>query len=318
MARSKRLNDNELVELKKLYKELLLSGICFERTRRKEIQRILNEWMESLDEDFIAHPIMKIFRTMIIVQKEMGLGHAALSSILLYRAVNKGTVSEEKVKELFGENTAAIIVGLNKVYDLYNRNMVVESENFRKLLLSFAENLQVILIILAERLDTMRSLAEYPAEQQEKIAYEASYLYAPLAHRIGLYGIKTELEDLSLKYTARDTYKEIALGSVELDRGEHVLKLKIVKSYINIDWIQFRLAGNEEHTSIKTPSMQFQKAISAEYRVFDFQGNWLGTISGKSREELQFKIGNLVNRNGVFLLKPLKSGKGIRIQVLDK
>ena len=115
-----------------------------------------------------------------------------------------------------------------------------------------------------------------------------------------------------------DTYKEIALGSVELDRGEHVLKLKIVKSYINIDWIQFRLAGNEEHTSIKTPSMQFQKAISAEYRVFDFQGNWLGTISGKSREELQFKIGNLVNRNGVFLLKPLKSGKGIRIQVLDK
>ena len=115
-----------------------------------------------------------------------------------------------------------------------------------------------------------------------------------------------------------DTYKEIALGSVELDRGEHVLKLKIVKSYINIDWIQFRLAGNEEHTSIKTPSMQFQKAISAEYRVFDFQGNWLGTISGKSREELQFKIGNLVNRNGVFLLKPLKSGKGFRIQVLDK
>ena len=221
MARSKRLNDNELVELKKLYKELLLSGICFERTRRKEIQRILNEWMESLDEDFIAHPIMKIFRTMIIVQKEIGLGHAALSSILLYRAVNKGTVSEEKVKELFGENTAAIIVGLNKVYDLYNRNVVIESENFRKLLLSFAENLQVILIILAERLDTMRSLAEYPVEQQEKIAYEASYLYAPLAHRIGLYGIKTELEDLSLKYTARDTYKEIARKLNETKRPRH-------------------------------------------------------------------------------------------------
>ena len=112
-------------------------------------------------------------------------------------------------------------------------------------------------------------------------------------------------------------------GPTNLPKGkavgvEHVLKLKIVKSYINIDWIQFRLAGNEEHTSIKTPSMQFQKAISAEYRVFDFQGNWLGTISGKSREELQFKIGNLVNRNGVFLLKPLKSGKGFRIQVLDK
>ena len=246
MARSKRLNDNELVELKKLYKELLLSGICFERTRRKEIQRILNEWMESLDEDFIAHPIMKIFRTMIIVQKEIGLGHAALSSILLYRAVNKGTVSEEKVKELFGENTAAIIVGLNKVYDLYNRNVVIESENFRKLLLSFAENLQVILIILAERLDTMRSLAEYPVEQQEKIAYEASYLYAPLAHRIGLYGIKTELEDLSLKYTARDTYKEIArkLNETKRSRDQYIVEfIEPVKKRLQEAGFHFDIKG---------------------------------------------------------------------------
>ena len=246
MARSKRLNDNELVELKKLYKELLLSGICFERTRRKEIQHILNEWIESLDGNFIAHPIMKIFRTMIIVQKEIGLGHAALLSILLYRAVNKGTISGEKIKELFGENTVAIIVGLNKVYDLYNRNMVVESENFRKLLLSFAENLQVILIILAERLDTMRSLAEYPAEQQEKIAYEASYLYAPLAHRIGLYGIKTELEDLSLKYTARDTYKEIAnkLNETKRSRDQYIVEfIEPVKKRLQEAGFHFDIKG---------------------------------------------------------------------------
>lgn len=246
MDRSKELNNNELVEFKKLYKELLLSGICFERAKRKEIQHILNEWIESLDGNFIAHPIMKIFRTMIIVQKEIGLGHAALLSILLYRAVNKGTISEEKIKELFGENTVAIIVGLNKVYDLYNRNMVVESENFRKLLLSFAENLQVILIILAERLDTMRSLAEYPAEQQEKIAYEASYLYAPLAHRIGLYGIKTELEDLSLKYTARDTYKEIAnkLNETKRSRDQYIVEfIEPVKKRLQEAGFHFDIKG---------------------------------------------------------------------------
>ena len=165
---------------------------------------------------------------------------------MLYRAVNKGTVSEEKVKELFGENTAAIIVGLNKVYDLYNRNAVIESENFRKLLLSFAENLQVILIILAERLDTMRSLAEYPIEQQEKIAYEASYLYAPLAHRIGLYGIKTELEDLSLKYTARDTYKEIArkLNETKRSRDQYIVEfIEPVKKRLQEAGFHFDIKG---------------------------------------------------------------------------
>ena len=210
MSKNRQLNNSEIVELKKLYKSLILPGITLERNKRKKVQQILNTWVSSLEEELLSHPIIKIFRTMIIVQKEIGLGQTALLSILLYKAVNKGIISIEKIEELFDKNVSTIIIGLNKVYELYNRNSVIESENFRKLLLSFAENLQVILIILAERLDTMRFLSEYSILQQEKIAYEASYLYAPLAHRIGLYGIKTELEDLALKYTAKDTYKEIA------------------------------------------------------------------------------------------------------------
>jgi len=192
------------------------------------------------------HPIIKIFQTMTIVQKEIGLGQAALLSILLYRAVSKNIVDEETVKTLFGENTLTIVIGLNKVYDLYNRNAVVESENFRKLLLSFAENLQVILIILAERLNTMRSLTEYSTEQQEKIAYEASYLYAPLAHRIGLYGIKTELEDLSLKYTARDTYKEIAkkLNETKRSRDQYIVEfIEPVKKRLQEAGFKFDIKG---------------------------------------------------------------------------
>lgn len=246
MSTNRQLNDSEIVELKKLYKELLLSGLKVERKKRQILQQILNKWSASFDENFQTHPIIKIFQTMTIVQKEIGLGQAALLSILLYRAVSKNIVDEETVKTLFGENTLTIVIGLNKVYDLYNRNAVVESENFRKLLLSFAENLQVILIILAERLNTMRSLTEYSTEQQEKIAYEASYLYAPLAHRIGLYGIKTELEDLSLKYTARDTYKEIAkkLNETKRSRDQYIVEfIEPVKKRLQEAGFKFDIKG---------------------------------------------------------------------------
>ncbi len=246
MSKNRQLSNSEIVELKKLYKSLILSGITLERNKRKEVQQILNTWASSLKEESLSHPIIKIFRTMIIVQKEIGLGQTALLSILLYKAVNKGIISIEKIEELFDKNVSTIIIGLNKVYELYNRNAVIESENFRKLLLSFAENLQVILIILAERLDTMRFLSEYSILQQEKIAYEASYLYAPLAHRIGLYGIKTELEDLALKYTAKDTYKEIAkkLNETKRSRDQYIVEfIEPVKKRIKDAGFNFEIKG---------------------------------------------------------------------------
>lgn len=246
MSKNRQLNNSEIVELKKLYKSLILSGITLERNKRKKVQQILNTWVSSLEEELLSHPIIKIFRTMIIVQKEIGLGQTALLSILLYKAVNKGIISIEKIEELFDKNVSTIIIGLNKVYELYNRNAVIESENFRKLLLSFAENLQVILIILAERLDTMRFLSEYSILQQEKIAYEASYLYAPLAHRIGLYGIKTELEDLALKYTAKDTYKEIAkkLNETKRSRDQYIVEfIEPVKKRIKDAGFNFEIKG---------------------------------------------------------------------------
>ncbi|MBR5468952.1 MAG: bifunctional (p)ppGpp synthetase/guanosine-3',5'-bis(diphosphate) 3'-pyrophosphohydrolase [Paludibacteraceae bacterium] len=246
MSKNRQLNNSEIVELKKLYKSLILSGITLERNKRKKVQQILNTWVSSLEEESLSHPIIKIFRTMIIVQKEIGLGQTALLSILLYKAVNKGIISIETIEELFDKNVSTIIIGLNKVYELYNRNAVIESENFRKLLLSFAENLQVILIILAERLDTMRFLSEYSILQQEKIAYEASYLYAPLAHRIGLYGIKTELEDLALKYTAKDTYKEIAkkLNETKRSRDQYIVEfIEPVKKRIKDAGFNFEIKG---------------------------------------------------------------------------
>ncbi len=250
MANLRQLNNGDIAELKTLYKELLqLSGNIVSRAERKHLQRILAQWVATLDEsesESPTHPIVKTLRTMVVVQREIGLGRIAMLGILLHKPIATNVVTPEEVKNLFGENVLPIIVGLNNVYDLYRRNAVVESENFRKLLLSLAENLQVILIILAERLETMRTLADYPAEQQEKIAYEASYLYAPLAHRIGLYAIKTELEDLSLKYTARDTYKDIAkkLNETKRSRDRYIVEfIEPVKKRLQEAGFTFDIKG---------------------------------------------------------------------------
>jgi GTP pyrophosphokinase len=118
--------------------------------------------------------------------------------------------SVEQAVNDFGPSVGAILNGLLKENKLYNRNVAIETENFRNLLLSFAQDVRVILIMIAERLNTMRMLKSFPSEQQERIAREASYLFAPLAHRMGLYTIKTELEDLSMKYLQPGIYREIA------------------------------------------------------------------------------------------------------------
>ena len=118
---------------------------------------------------------------------------------------------------------------------LYEKNAALETENFRKLLLTLAEDVRVILIMLAIRLRTMRNLADFPEDQIQQIARESSFLYAPLAHRMGLYAVKTELEDLSLKYTNRGIYKEIAgkLAETKRSRDKYIaefiepLKIKL-------------------------------------------------------------------------------------------
>ena len=136
---------------------------------------------------------------------EIGMGKTAVAAILLKDA------DIDEVTKVLGEQVAVIVQGLRRVEDLYHVNTSLETENFRKLLLSLAEDVRVVLIIIAERAALMRRLNHEPdSEQRRAIARETSFLYAPLAHRLGLYTIKTELEDLSLKFTEYETYKEIA------------------------------------------------------------------------------------------------------------
>ena len=147
--------------------------------------------------------------TALIATTEIGLKRTSVLALLLYRPVYKGVITNEEVKELFGEDITLLIQRLLRTSDLYARNTAVNSENFHHLLLSFAEDVRVILIMIADRLCMMRLGKKLSEDDRIRLATEAAYLYAPLSHRMGLYKIKSELEDLSLKYIDRKQFDYI-------------------------------------------------------------------------------------------------------------
>jgi GTP pyrophosphokinase len=154
--------------------------------------------------------LIKDMQTVVIVIEEMGMTRAAILGIMLHNSVEMGELTLEAVRKEFGEETAGIIAGLIRVNELYAKNPSIESENFRNLLLSFAKDMRVILIMIANRVNLMREIRNATNDDaRRKVAEEAAYLYAPLAHKLGLYKLKSELEDLSLKYTEHDVYYHI-------------------------------------------------------------------------------------------------------------
>ena len=156
---------------------------------------------------FGLNPILLGLQTAVIMTDEIGLKRDAVIAILLYQVVKNGKANIKEVTSTFGEGVAHIIHGLTRINELYEKNPVIESDNFRNLLLSFAEDMRVILIMIADRVNLMRQIKDSPNEEARlEVANEAAYLYAPLAHKLGLYKLKSELEDLSLKYTQHDVY----------------------------------------------------------------------------------------------------------------
>ena len=171
---------------------------------------------------FGLNPIIKALQTAQIAIEEIGLKRDGIIAIMLYSTINQqdmeslmndnATKAKGESNDLFNEweknfgvSTLQIVRGLIKVHSLYTKSQVVESENFRSLLLSFAEDMRVILIMIAERVNLMRQIRDTKEEEaKRKVSEEASYLYAPLAHKLGLYKLKSELEDLSLKYLEHD------------------------------------------------------------------------------------------------------------------
>ena len=179
---------------------------------RKELKNIFIKFSDQVspkEQNIEKHISTKIKITEILLS-EIGLGKAAVLSILLHEIVERKLLSVEEIEKTFNTQISSIMQGMIRVQELYARNSSLETDNFRKLFLTFAQDIRVILIIIAEHLHTMRELDTSSEENRQNTARESSFLYAPLAHRMGLYAIKTELEDLSLKYTNRDIYREIA------------------------------------------------------------------------------------------------------------
>jgi len=169
--------------------------------------------------------LSRSLHTALIVSEEIGLKRASVISVLLSEAVLSGKIFIEDAEKKYGSDVAGIIKGLIKIQELYSKNAVIETENFRKLLLSFAEDVRVVLIMIADRLYLMRAAKLFQDEEQQmKIAAEASYLYAPLSHKLGLYKIKSELEDLSLKVRDKETYDFIArkINETKASRDKYI------------------------------------------------------------------------------------------------
>ena len=149
-------------------------------------------------------------QTAEILTEEIGLKGDAIQAVHLIPDVEEGRITMEEVGERYGESVVRILLGLDRIHQLYQKNPVVESENFRNLLLSFAEDMRVILIMIADRVNLMRQIRDTEnVEAKMAVSQEAAYLYAPLAHKLGLYKLKSELEDLSLKYLEHDAYYAI-------------------------------------------------------------------------------------------------------------
>ena len=173
------------------------------------------EMRRKSGEPYIYHPI-DVAR---IAAKEIGLGCTSIVCSLLHDVVEDTEYTLEDIERQFGNKVARIIDGLTKISDVYDQNVSMQAENFRKMLLTLSDDVRVILIKLADRLHNMRTLESMPKHKQLKIASETLYLYAPLAHRLGLYAMKTELEDLGLKFTKSEVYKAIAEKLAETKRG---------------------------------------------------------------------------------------------------
>lgn len=157
-------------------------------------------------EPYIYHPIA----VAQIAAEEIGLGPTAIVCALLHDVVEDTDLSLEEISKMFDPKVAKIIDGLTKISGVFDQTSNLQAENFRKMLLTLSDDVRVILLKIADRLHNMRTLESMPRDKQLKISSETKYLYAPLAHRLGLYSIKTELEDLALKYTEPEIYKTIA------------------------------------------------------------------------------------------------------------
>jgi len=219
-------------------------------------------------EPYVVHPI----DVAIICARDLNLGHTSIISALLHDVVEDTDYTLQDIELMFGKKVSKIIDGLTKISGLTAHSKSMQAENFRKILLTLNDDVRVILIKLADRLHNMRTLESMPHEKQMKIASETAYLYAPLAHRLGLFTIKSELEDLSLKYKEPEVYNLISnkLRIGEEDRRKFINKFtQPIRNRLNKLNIDYKILSRTKSISSIWGKMQNKKVSFEEvYDVF--------------------------------------------------
>lgn len=193
------------------------------------------------------NPIFQNIQTALLLCEKISPDRDMVIAILLYALDKPEFISHQELEKQWGRDVCKLLSGLRKVRDLYSHQAAMESDNFRKLLLTFAKDIRVIIIMIVNRLALMRAINHHPNDKMvHDVAYEANYLYAPLAHRLGLYSIKSELEDMSLKYTDREKYTEIAhkLNQKKTEREEYIAAfIEPIRKRLEEEGFKFHLKG---------------------------------------------------------------------------
>ncbi|MCG8578708.1 MAG: RelA/SpoT family protein [Bacteroidales bacterium] len=265
------VSNDERKEVQQVYRQLLKASMPLMNEGDIDlIRKALS--LATLSDGVVARneageiKIKESLEVALVVVNELGLSRVAVIGALLYDSVLEGAVSEDQVEKDFGKQVAIITRGLVKVGELYSRNTSIRNENFRKLLLTFAEDIRVVLLIIANRLRTMRNLALYSNEDQERISSEVGYLYAPMAHRLGLYNIKSEMEDLVMKFTNREMYSFIArkLNETKRARDKYIKEfIEPLENQLGKQGLKFEIKGRTKtihsiYNKIKKQNTEFE------------------------------------------------------------
>lgn len=265
--------EKERVEILKAFKGLLKTTQNLSKEDLKMIRKAFDVAVEAhkdmrrkSGEPYIYHPIA-VAR---IVAEEMGLGATSITCALLHDTVEDTYITLEDIEELFGEKSRRIIDGLTKIPEIFDENSSIQAENFRKMILTISDDIRVVLIKLADRLHNMRTLGSMRADKRLKIASETKFLYAPLAHRLGLHSIKSELEDLAFMHTDPDNYHAIEskLKSTKESRNRFIRNFtEPIKDALNYEGYVYDIKARTKSISSIWRKMQ-SKSIPFE-EVYD-------------------------------------------------
>jgi GTP pyrophosphokinase len=248
------------VKLKKGDKELLRTAFEMAADAHKTMRR-------KSGEPYILHPIA----VAMICVEEIGLGVRSTICALLHDTVEDTDLTLDDIKSEFGNEIAKIVDGLTKISTVMDTNSSQQAENFKKILLTLTDDPRVILIKLADRLHNMRTLDSMKQEKQLKIASETIWVYAPLAHRMGLYSIKTEMEDLSMKYLEPEMYREIAkkLTETKRERTKYINEfIRPLKDKLGLTEYHFEIFGRPKSihsiwNKIKKKGVSFEEVYDS-------------------------------------------------------